>query len=164
MPFTPFHFGPHACIALPLRQRIDLPVFLLANVAVDLEPLFVLTLNLDYPVHGYCHTFLMGTWVGAAFGALAFPFAGLFKYVMDLLRLRYEKSFARTILSGALGVWLHVLFDAPLYADIRPFFPFDANPLYRCLSPDAVHGLCTASFPVALVCYLVMLRLRSKES
>jgi hypothetical protein len=39
MPFTPCHFGPSACIALPLNRWIDLPVFLLANVAIDIEPL-----------------------------------------------------------------------------------------------------------------------------
>ncbi|GAH08444.1 unnamed protein product, partial [marine sediment metagenome] len=30
------------CIALPLRKYIDIPVFILANVAVDLEPLAVI--------------------------------------------------------------------------------------------------------------------------
>lgn len=52
MPFTPLHFGPHACVALPLRRRVDLPVFLLTNVVVDVEPLLVLTFNLNYPLHG----------------------------------------------------------------------------------------------------------------
>ncbi len=39
MPFTPFHFGPSAVIALPLNRYIDIPTFLLANIAVDIEPI-----------------------------------------------------------------------------------------------------------------------------
>ena len=42
MPFTPYHFGPHGCVGLVLKRYLDLPVFMLANVAVDLEPLAVM--------------------------------------------------------------------------------------------------------------------------
>ena len=60
MPFTPFHFGPSATIAFPLRGKIDIPVFILANVAIGIEPLTVMILNLSYPLHGYAHSFLGG--------------------------------------------------------------------------------------------------------
>ena len=56
MPFTPYHFGPHATVALPLHRYLDVFVFVGANVVVDLEPLLVLTFHLNYPLHGYCHT------------------------------------------------------------------------------------------------------------
>ena len=42
MPFTPFHFGAHACIAIPLRKIIDIPVFILSNIIIDIEPLIVM--------------------------------------------------------------------------------------------------------------------------
>ena len=74
MPFTPYHFGAHACASLPFRHQLDVPVFIAANVVIDLEPLLVLGLHLDYPVHGYAHTLLFGGAIGLGFGALAYPF------------------------------------------------------------------------------------------
>ena len=47
MPFTPFHFGPHACVAFAANKKIDIPVFILANIAVDIEPLSVMLFNLN---------------------------------------------------------------------------------------------------------------------
>ena len=58
MPFTPFHIGPHATVGLALQNYIDVPVFITANVAVDLEPLFVILFKPDYPLHGYFHSLL----------------------------------------------------------------------------------------------------------
>ena len=37
MPFTPFHFGPHGCVGLPISKKINVLVFVLANVVVDIE-------------------------------------------------------------------------------------------------------------------------------
>jgi len=65
---------PSACIALPLNRWIDLPVFLLANVAIDIEPLLVMTLNLSYPLHGYAHTLLGATLIGLGWGGIAYAF------------------------------------------------------------------------------------------
>ena len=49
---------------------------------------------------------------------------------MSILRLPYTPTYVRMALSGVLGAWLHVLFDAPLYSDMKPFYPLQANPLY----------------------------------
>jgi len=68
MPFTPFHFGAHACVAFPFNKKIDIPVFILANVAIDIEPLLVITLNLHYPLHGYAHTFIGAIFIGTLWG------------------------------------------------------------------------------------------------
>ena len=69
MPFTPYHFGPHATVALPLHRYLDVFVFIGANVVVDLEPLLVLTFHLNYPMHGYCHTLLIGGLLGLLWAA-----------------------------------------------------------------------------------------------
>ena len=82
MPFTPFHFGAHACIAFPLNKRIDIPVFILANVAIDIEPLLVITLNLSYPLHGYVHTFVGAVFIGGLWGLIAFKY----KYFLEKLK------------------------------------------------------------------------------
>jgi hypothetical protein len=57
MPFTPYHFGPHPCVALPLNRYIDIAVFIGANIMIELEPILVLTFKPNYPLQGYCHTF-----------------------------------------------------------------------------------------------------------
>ena len=60
MPFTPFHFGPGLLFGLLLLSYIDFPTFLLANVIIDIEPILVLSLKLNYPLHGILHSFLGG--------------------------------------------------------------------------------------------------------
>ncbi|MFW9990322.1 MAG: hypothetical protein ACFFC3_16900, partial [Candidatus Odinarchaeota archaeon] len=61
MPFTPYHLGPGLFIGLLFLSFIDFPTFLIASVIVDIEPFFVLYFNLDYPYHGFFHSFLGGT-------------------------------------------------------------------------------------------------------
>ena len=82
MPFTPFHFGPHASVAFPLNRWIDIPVFLAANIAVDMEPFIVMNWSLDYPLHGYCHTLLFGGLIGVLLGAASFPFCRVISRTM----------------------------------------------------------------------------------
>lgn len=158
MPFTPFHFGLHATIGLPLRRFIDVPVFILASIAVDLEPLAVMVFGLNYPLHGYCHTFLIGALVGLAWGAAAYWSRGILTAFMRTIRLEYEPTLRRALLSGILGVWLHILLDAPLYADIRPFYPVMQNPLYGLLSDSMIYSLCTVLFVPAGVIYILVVR------
>jgi len=155
MPFTPFHFGPSACVALPAHRYIDLPVFLLANVAVDLEPLTVMVFRLDYPYHGYCHTFLIGAVVGLVCGVAAYRCRGLFRVLMGWAHLSYRTSLPKMLVSGVLGVWLHVLLDAPLYRDMRPFFPLQADPLYGLISRHTGYLFCTVCFLPAVALYVV---------
>jgi len=154
MPFTPLHFGPHACVSLPFYRYLDIPIFLGANVAIDIEPLVVMTFNLDYLLHGYCHTLLIGGLVGLLFATAAYPLRHLIGRAMSLLRLPYAPTYAKMAFSGVLGAWLHVLFDAPLYYDIRPFYPSQANPLYEVVSPGTVYSICAACFVPALLLYV----------
>jgi membrane-bound metal-dependent hydrolase YbcI (DUF457 family) len=154
MPFTPYHFGLHASVALPLHRYLDIPVFIGANVIVDFEPLLVMTFNLDYPLHGYCHTLLIGSLVGLAWAMAAYPLRQLIGKAMNSLRLPYAPTLAKMAVSGVVGVWLHVLFDAPIYYDIQPFYPIKANPFYGSLSLNAVYDICAACFVPALVMYV----------
>ncbi|MHC5056399.1 MAG: hydrolase [Planctomycetota bacterium] len=154
MPLTPYHFGPHACIALPLGRHLDLPVFIGANVIVDIEPVLVVVLRLRYPLHGYAHTLLMGSLVGLAWATAMYPLRGLVGKAMRLVRLPYEPSYLKMALSGVLGVWLHVILDSFLYNDIRPFFPLDANPLLGLVYWGALYRACAVSFLPALAIYV----------
>lgn len=158
MPLTPFHFGPCACISLPLRKWIDPAVFLLANVVIDLEPGVAMLFRLDFPLHAYVHSFFLGGTVGLLFGVVIYRFRGFLQRVMNGLRISYEPSFKRMLVSAVLGMWFHVVLDAPLYRDIRPFFPFSANPFYGILPRGTVYLLCAVAFLPAAVLYFMAIR------
>jgi membrane-bound metal-dependent hydrolase YbcI (DUF457 family) len=163
VPFTPFHFGPHACVSLPFCRHLDVSVFLAANVAVDIEPLLVLVFKLDYPLHGYCHTLLIGGLVGLALATAAYPLRNLIGTVMNFVRLPYQPTYLKMALSGVLGAWLHVLFDAPIYDDIQPFYPWQANPLLGLVSPGAVYSICLLCFVPALILYVYVAFVRGEK-
>ncbi|NLO91519.1 MAG: hydrolase [Elusimicrobia bacterium] len=129
MPFTPFHFGPSACVALPLRRYLDFSVFVLVSVVIDVEPLYVMAYNPHYPLHGYAHTFVGSALIGAVFGWLLYRLRGPMRRVMAKLRIAYEPSLPQAIFSGVLGAWFHVFLDSMLYGDIRPLYPLAWNPL-----------------------------------
>ncbi len=126
MPFTPYHFGPSGFISLALRRWIDVPVFILANVIIDIEVLFT-------GHHSYCHTFLIGAAVGAAWGVAAYPFRSIFKWLMNMVCLPYKKSFWKMVISGILGMWLHVLVDGAYHYGVRMFWP-NKVPLWRLIN------------------------------
>lgn len=162
MPITPLHFGPGAVVALIFRRAIDLPVFILANVVVDIEPLMVMIFQYNYPLHGYAHTFLFGGTLGILWALAAFGMRDFLKKAMNVFALPYKARLGRMLLSGVLGIWFHVLLDSPLYADIRPFYPSDANPLYGLLGDAAVYKFCMLCFIPAIGLYLAGV-LRTRE-
>ena len=116
MPFTPYHFGPSGFVGLLLRRWIDFPVFMLANVVLDVEVLIT-------GKHPYGHTLLLGAAVGILWGLAAYPLRGVFKRFMDLVRLPYKTGLVKMIASGILGVWLHTAVDAMVHYDVRLLWP-----------------------------------------
>jgi len=159
MPFTPFHFGPSATVAIPLYKQIDVFAFVLANVVIDIEPLLVMTSNLHYPLHGYAHTFIGAIALGAIWGITAWIFRAPIKMIMqNVFRFPFEPSKTKMILSGSMGACFHILLDSPLYADIKPFYPITVNPLYGILGHSAIYTLCTLFFVPALVLYVYQIK------
>jgi hypothetical protein len=143
LPFTPFHLGPALAIGLPFRKYLHAPTFILANVLVDVEPLLVLVFNLDYPLHGYLHTFLLAAFYGVALGLLMFILERYLRSFFKLLLLETDNKprIGAFVVAGAFGTVLHVLFDAPLYIDIKPFYPLTtANPLLNTVSSSQVYA------------------------
>ncbi|MBN1794958.1 MAG: hydrolase [Candidatus Omnitrophica bacterium] len=154
MPFTPFHVGVHACVALPLQRKLDVPTFILANIIIDIEPLLVMLFNVHYPVHGYVHTFIGSFIVGSLWGGMAYALRQPLGRLMRFLRLPYSPSLKADILSGAAGGCLHVLCDAPIYTDIQPFYPLKINPLYGLVSAAMMYRLCILFFIPAAILYV----------
>lgn len=164
MPFTPYHFGPSGCVALPLRKYIDIPVFVLVNVVIDLEPGIVLAFDLNYPLHGYCHTFLFGTIIGLVWALAAYAARNYLKRLMNFFGLPYQTSLGKMIISGLLGIWFHVLIDSFCWSDIRPFWPSNANPLSNLTTLNTVRLLCAISFIPAIAFYIIAVRSHAKEA
>lgn len=165
MPFTPFHFGPSACISLPLNRYIDFPLFMLANVAIDFEPLVVMVFDLSYPLHGLAHTFVGATVVGLFCGVLAnYAREPLTDLMKKILRLPYSSSLKKYVLSGIIGTWFHILLDSPLYTDIKPFYPFsNSNPLLGRIQSDTMYSYSAKAFIPAIALYLLAITIEYKK-
>jgi len=151
MPFTPYHFGPSGFVGLVFKKYLDLPVFVLANVIVDIEVLFYD----HWPVHRYAHTLLLGAAVGILWALAAFPCRSVFAKIMKLLRLPYQTGLKKMIISGILGVWFHVLIDSIYHWDVRLFWPSSIKPLFALLSTGQVKISCIILWLAALVLYAI---------
>jgi membrane-bound metal-dependent hydrolase YbcI (DUF457 family) len=159
MPFTPYHFGPSGFVGLVFGKWIDLPVFVLANVIVDVEVLVVGLLGLGWPIHRYCHTLLIGAVVGALWGIAAYPLRHLFKRMMRVFYIPYKTSLRKMVISGVLGVWLHVLIDGVYHSDVKIFWPYKSTWLLRMLhehiSKERIETICMLFFIAAFVFYIL---------
>jgi len=162
MPFTPYHFGPSGLLGYIFRKWIDFPVFVLANIAVDLEVPLVRLLNLDWPYHRLCHTFLIGSVVGAVWGLAAYAWLDVLNRAMKKIRIPYRTNFLKMIISGILGVWLHVLIDGIYHYDAKPFWPIRKNYLWHLLSQNQVKEICIICFVILIVLY-VLSRMKTRR-
>jgi len=159
MPFTPYHFGPSGFLGLVFGKWIDLPVFVLANVIVDIEVLMVGFLGLGWPAHRYCHTLLIGAVVGALWGIAAYPLRHFFKRIMRVFYIPYRTSLRKMIVSGILGVWLHVLIDGIYHFDVKIFWPGKKMWLWKMIqgniTKQQIETVCMLFFIAAFVVYIL---------
>ncbi|MEK7158271.1 MAG: hypothetical protein AAB733_01720 [Patescibacteria group bacterium] len=162
MPFTPYHFGPSAAVALPLRKHLDVPVFVLANVLIDLEPLIMMTFGIPGSLHPFFHTLIGGVLGGLLWGWLAFQLRGFFSIIMRFFKLEYAPKLKTMLLSGVLGFWFHVFVDAFMHADLKPFFPFAWNPLYQLINTGSLYALTELFFLVALGIYAMIIHVQKR--
>lgn len=131
MPFTPYHFGPGLFIGLLFLSFLDFPTFLIASAIVDVEPLLVIVFNLDYPLHGFFHSFLGGTIAALILAGFMMLIRKYFTPIMSVFKLEQDVSYKKILAASLLAVYIHILLDSPIYTDIKPFFPLDFNPFYR---------------------------------
>jgi len=166
MPFTPFHLGPGLLFGLLLLSYVDFPTFLVASVIVDIEPFLVLTSNLNYPLHGFLHSFLGGTLLAFIIAAAMSKMRSILSPLMSFLKLEQKLSFKSILSASLFSVYLHILLDSPLYSDIRPFYPFDFNPFLSnsMLIGFEVYTLCTFSFIGGAVIYAIRLVFRRRTA
>jgi len=163
MPYTPLHIGPGILIGLPLKDKVDLPVLILVNIVIDIEPLLIGLYWPWYYAHAYYHTFLVGSLLGVMSGLIAYPGRGALGRLMKMLHLPYSPDLKKMILSGVLGVWLHIFVDSLAEPSIRPFFPAKFNPYYGLISLSITRLICSLSFIPAVLLYVYYCR-RYKRS
>jgi membrane-bound metal-dependent hydrolase YbcI (DUF457 family) len=159
MPFTPYHLGPALFIGLLFLDFIDFPTLLVASVIVDVEPFLVLALNLDYPLHGFFHSFLGGTLLAVPLALVMYKIRDKLSPVMSFFKLEQKISFKRILVASISGVYIHILLDSRMYTDIQPFYPSSYNPL---LTTGVLAGLdsyvfCIWSFFGAAIIYAIRL-------
>jgi len=163
MPYTPYHLGPSGSISLAFRKWLDVPVFVLANVIVDLEVLIITQFGLTYPIHRFTHTLLIGSAAGIIWALAAWPLRNIFKRLMQILRIPYQTSFWKMLVSGVLGVWLHVVIDAIYHPDICLFWPNRRiRPLYALVSKRQVEVICLVFLLAAVILYVIAVLSYSK--
>ncbi len=138
MPYTPYHIGPSGFVGLLLRRWLDVPMFLLANVLIDLEVLADNHLAPGWPVHQlwHLHTLLIGGTAGAALGA-AFcfikPLRRLCELAMMLIGLPQKARLWPMVAGGWLGAWLHIVIDSVYHYDVQIFWPHTKNPIHTAI-------------------------------
>lgn len=157
MPFTPYHWGPSSWIGLLLFKVLDFPALLISSVIVDVEPFCVLVFRLNYPLHGFLHSFLGGAIVAILLATALFCLRNPIIKVMKVVKLDQRSSFRKIVLTSFIGVYLHILLDAPLYTDIKPFYPLEINPFYGLFSSYSIYTFCRISFVIGIIFYLYRL-------
>ena len=157
MPFTPFHWGPSSWIGLILFKIFDFPTLLIASVIVDIEPFCVLFFNLSYPLHGFFHSFLGGSILAILTAIILSLLKDRITKIMAIFKLAQTSSFKKILWTSFFGVYFHLLLDSFLYEDMKPFYPFENNPLLGLFSSQQIYLFCGLSFLVGILFYLVRL-------
>lgn len=155
MPFTLFHLGPGFTIGFLFRKIFHVPALLVASVVVDFEPLLILILGLDEPLHGFFHTFLGGTIAAVLTAAAMYFFQRPINEIMRVFRLAQKGSLKKIVWTSVFGVYFHVVLDAFLYPDMSPLYPFGGNPLFGLFSALQVYAFCTVLLFLGTLIYLV---------
>lgn len=155
MPLTPFHLGPALLLGLVFFSYLDFPTFLVANIIVDIEPILVIFLRLDYPLHGFFHSFLGGTLVAFLLAAVMSKVREYFSPLLSSFKLGQKSSFRSILLASLSGIYIHILLDSRMNMDIKPFYPFDFNPFLSksILVGVEVYMLCIWSFVLGMIIY-----------
>lgn len=156
MPFTPYHFGPALLIGVALWSWLHWPTLIAASLIVDVEPILAFTVLVSYPLHGYFHTFLASLVGGLLVGLFMYFIDRSFKRIYRGLAL-VEKDLGLKgyLVAGVIGWFVHVLYDAPLYYEMMPFYPLEGNPLYSSLPYPALQAFYVVLLCTGVVAYLV---------
>ena len=165
MPFTPFHLGPALVIGIFFIYYVDFPTLLVASIILDIEPFLVLLLDLNYPLHGLFHSFLGGTLIILPLSFIMYKIRTFLDPITEFLKIEQKSSFVNMLAASTIGIYSHILLDAPLYSDIQPFFPSNFNPFLNIseLLTDTTYIFCGFCFIVAIFLYFILVLIKFKN-
>ena len=165
MPFTPFHLGPALVVGIIFIYYVDFPTLLAASIILDIEPFIVLFLDLNYPLHGLFHSFLGGTFVVLPLSFIMFKIRPLMNPITEFFKIELNSSFLNTLVASIIGIYSHILLDAPLYSDMQPFFPLNYNPFLNASGvPEiTIYLFCAYCFIAAIMLYFIRLTIKLKK-
>jgi membrane-bound metal-dependent hydrolase YbcI (DUF457 family) len=165
MPLTPFHLGPAIVLGLIFLRYVDLPTFLIANVIVDIEPMFIILVNLDLTHHQFLHTFLGGTFVAIILTWIMKKIRNKLSPLLIVVKIEQKVSMRNILLASLSGIYIHIILDSLMHADIRPFYPLMDNPFLNesILSVLSVYMVCIWSVIGGLIVYALRLGLIQKR-
>ncbi len=164
MPFTPYHWGPSSWIGLFLFRIFDFPTLLIASVIIDIEPFCVIVFNASWPLHGFFHSFLGGSILAVFTAVVMYLLRNQLKKITAVFKLAQNSSFKKILWTSFFGVYFHIILDAPLYTDIKPFYPLQTNPLYGIFSSQHIYLFCSLSFIIGILIYLIRLSIVKRKN
>jgi hypothetical protein len=140
MPFTPLHHAPGALFNAVGGRHYSFMVFGGTQALMDLEPAYRIWQNAPV-LHGPTHT-LAGALVIGTLGTLTGK--PVSEFVLRRSGVAHRPiTWLASAAGGYVGAFSHVLLDALMHADMRPFWPLsDANPLLDATSMGMLHGGC----------------------
>ena len=165
MPLTPFHLGPAILLGLIVLRYLDFPTLIIANVIVDIEPMFIILFNLDLTHHQFIHTFLGGTMIAFILTWIMKKIRIRFSTLLSVFKIEQKTSLKSTFLAALSGIYMHILLDSQMHMDIRPFYPLEANPFLNgnVSSVIDVTMFCIWSFIGGIIVYAIRLVLNKKN-
>lgn len=165
MPVTPFHLGPGMVLKSAGGAWFSFLAFGIAQVAMDIEP-GIGMLRQAPTLHGWTHTYLGATLIGAIVLALTRPIgtpilrwwnAELRRNRLDWLAGADTIPMTAAAAGAFLGTYSHVLLDSLMHADMRPYAPFsDGNGLLGMISVGALHGACAIAGAIGVAAWIAI--------
>ncbi|QEE15813.1 metal-dependent hydrolase [Promethearchaeum syntrophicum] len=160
MPFSPFHFG-HAlpfCFLDYKNKRIDIISCLIGSIIVDIHAIIIFFFNLNQPLHGPVHSFLIATILGVITGIFVHITQNFWNKITRIFKWEQKTSLISKIFWAILMSYLHIFLDAFLYPEMNFWWPFlNGNPFYGILSSPTVYSICTIGIFLGIFEYLIYL-------
>ena len=154
--------GPGVVLKSALAERFSLLTFGISQVAIDLQPAFVILTGRG-SLHGISHTYLGATVIGVLVAPVA---RGLCPWMLGLWRAGFngpdwlrdfpDPGWGVVIASALLGTWSHVLVDSVMHADMAPWWPREGRGAWLGIVTAAdLHLICFSLGVVGGVAWLV---------
>jgi hypothetical protein len=152
-------------------NRFSLTMFGAAQIAMDIEPL-VGIIRGSAELHGWTHTYVGATLIGAAVLLLARPLcirivrwwnAELERHRLDWLASSGAIGWGSAAAGAFIGTWSHVALDSIMHLDMVPLRPFaEGNRLLLATDVDSLYWACLAAGVAGMAVWIASAYLRRR--